>query len=68
MEMVWISTVIGALTGGLAASTCVVLLSAPLWSLLFVYPGVGLVTAAGIYAFWRMANLQHQPTTGSTLD
>lgn len=53
MDKVWISALIGALTGGLLSTSCVLFLAAPLWALLVVYPVVGAVTTGAIYAIWH---------------
>jgi|GEM_PF-2922794 len=52
MEKIWISTLVGALTGGLVGSTCILILSAPLWSLIVTYPIVGTLASALIYGVW----------------
>ncbi len=53
MDKVWISALIGALTGGLLSTSCVLFLAAPLWSLLVIYPVVGAITTGAIYAVWH---------------
>lgn len=52
MDKVWISALIGALTGGFTSTTCILLMSLPLWSILVVYPLVGLLTTAVIMGVW----------------
>lgn len=53
MDKVWISALIGALTGGFTSCTSVVLFSMPLWGLLLLYPMMGAAIAGVIYGIWR---------------
>ncbi|MQQ09808.1 hypothetical protein GFB49_15185 [Epibacterium sp. SM1979] len=53
MDKLWISALVGALTGGFTSSICVVVFSMPLWSLMVIYPLIGLATFGVIYGLWR---------------
>ncbi len=66
MEKIWISTLVGALAGGLIGSTCVLILSAPLWSLIVTYPLVGAFASALIYGIWSRSESKRTAISAST--